>query len=103
MGCEMVAMKIEELPSFPKELKMKLLHCILAHHGEYEHGSPKKPKTLEAVALAYADALDSRVKGFEEFIEKQLGDSKGWTKRHFAFEVPIFFDGEMAYGGETNL
>ncbi len=104
MSCEMVSFKIAEIEGFPKELKTKLLHCILSHHGRYEYGSPKMPKTLEAVALAYADALDSRVKGFEEFIERQLGGQKGWTKRHFAFEVPIFFDGEIDYGEEgTNL
>jgi len=101
MGCEMVAFKIAEIEGFPKELKTKLIHCILAHHGQYEHGSPKKPKTLEAVALAYADALDSKVKGFEEFIERELGGERGWTKRHFAYEVPIFFDGKIDYGEET--
>ena len=101
MSCEMVAMKISEIPNFPEDLKTKLLHCILSHHGEYEHGSPKKPKTLEAVALAYADALDSRVKGFEEFIEKELGNKKGWTKRHFAFEVPIYSDGKTENGEEN--
>ena len=101
MSCEMVAFKIAEIEGFPKDLKTKLLHCILAHHGQYEHGSPKKPKTLEAVALAYADALDSKVKGFEEFIERELGGEKGWTKRHFAYEVPIFFDGKIDYGEET--
>jgi 3'-5' exoribonuclease len=100
MSCEMVAFKISQIEGFPKKLKVKLLHCILSHHGEYEHGSPKKPKTLEAVALAYADALDSRVKGFEEFIEKQLAGGEGWTRRHFAFEVPIFFDGKLSYGEE---
>ncbi len=97
ISCEMVTKKIDEIEGFPHDLKVKLLHCILSHHGEYEHGSPKKPKTLEAVALAYADALDSRVKGFEEHIERELGNNKGWTKRHFAFEVPIFFDGEFNY------
>ena len=97
MSCEMVACKISKIENFPHDLKVKLLHCILAHHGEYEHGSPKKPKTLEAVALAYADALDSRVKGFEEFIERELGGDKGWTRRHFAFQVPIYFDGEIKY------
>ncbi len=101
IGCEMVAFKIAEIEGFPKELKTKLIHCILAHHGQYEHGSPKKPKILEAVALAYADALDSKVKGFEEFIERELGGERGWTKRHFAYEVPIFFDGKIDYGEET--
>lgn len=98
MSCEMVAFKVSQIEGFPKDLKTKLLHCILSHHGQYEHGSPKKPKTLEAVALAYADALDSKVKGFEEFIERELGGEKGWTKRHFAYEVPIFFDGKIDYG-----
>ena len=100
MSCEMVAFKIAEIDGFPEDLKTKLIHCILAHHGQYEHGSPKKPKTLEAVALAYADALDSKVKGFEEFIEKELGGGTGWTKRHFAYEVPIYFDGKIDYGEE---
>ena len=101
MSCEMVAFKVSQIEGFPRELKTKLLHCILSHHGQYEHGSPKKPKTLEAVALAYADALDSKVKGFEEFIEKELGGKKGWTKRHFAYEVPIFFDGKIDYGEDV--
>ena len=100
MSCEMVAFKIAEIGGFPEDLKTKLIHCILAHHGQYEHGSPKKPKTLEAVALAYADALDSKVKGFEEFIERELGGETGWTKRHFAYEVPIYFDGKIDYGEE---
>ncbi len=100
MSAEMVSKAIDKIEGFPKNLKVKLLHCILAHHGQYEYGSPKRPKTLEAVALAYADALDSKVKGFEEHIERELGEGKGWTKRHFAFDVPIYFDGEMNYEEE---
>ncbi|WP_456484956.1 3'-5' exoribonuclease YhaM family protein [Desulfurobacterium sp.] len=96
-GSELISKKIDEIEGFPKTLKVKLLHCILSHHGEYEFGSPKKPKTLEAVALHYADALDSKVKGYEEHIERELGEGKGWTKRHFAYEVPIYFDGEISY------
>ncbi len=103
-GSEFIAKMIAEIEDFPKELKVKLIHCILSHHGEYEYGSPKKPKTLEAVALHYADALDSKVKGYEEHIERELGENKGWTKRHFAYEVPIYFDGEINYGEkETDL
>ena len=97
ISCELVSKEIDKIEGFPRDLKVKLLHCILAHHGEYEHGSPKKPKTLEAVTLAFADALDSRVKGFEEHIERELGEGKGWTRKHFAFEVPIYFDGEFNY------
>ncbi len=94
MGAEMISKAIDRIEGFPDSLRVKLLHCILSHHGEYEHGSPKKPKTLEAVVLANADALDSKVKGFEEQIQRELKDQKGWTKRHFAFGVPIYFDRE---------
>ena len=41
MGSEMLEAKIREIPNFPSILAMELQHCILAHHGEYEFGSPK--------------------------------------------------------------
>jgi len=101
IGADMISKAIDRIEGFPMSLRTKLLHCILSHHGQYEYGSPKRPKTLEAVALAYADALDSKVKGFEEHIERELGESnKGWTKKHFAFDVPIYFDGEISYEEE---
>lgn len=41
-------------------LKTHLKHIILSHHGEYEFGSPRRPKTAEALALHYADNLDAK-------------------------------------------
>ncbi len=55
MGSEMIGEKVREIPGFPPMLAMELKHCILAHHGEYEFGSPKKPAIIEAVALTFAD------------------------------------------------
>ena len=43
------------------DLVMHLKHIILSHHGEYEYGSPKRPKTREAMALHYADNLDAKM------------------------------------------
>ena len=48
---------------------MELRHCILAHHGEYEFGSPKKPAIIEAVALCYADNTDAKMETFKELLE----------------------------------
>ncbi len=31
---------IKEIPDFPLDLENQLVHCILAHHGELEYGSP---------------------------------------------------------------
>ncbi len=94
LGTEFVSKVIDTIPDFPESLKIKLLHCILAHQGEYEFGSPKRPKTLEAAALHLADSLDAKLKAFEEFIEKEMEEGEVWTKMHPAYMVPIYFDKE---------
>ena len=66
MGCEMVGEQIRSIEGFPKKLGNELKHCILAHHGELEFGSPKKPAIVEAIALHYADAIDAKVQTFTE-------------------------------------
>ena len=53
---------------FPTLLKQELIHCILAHHGEYEYGSPKKPSIIEAVALNMADNTDAKMETFTEIL-----------------------------------
>ena len=51
IGTEMISERIRQIPDFPPRLASELKHCILAHHGELEYGSPKKPALLEALAL----------------------------------------------------
>ncbi len=43
IGAEMVHDAVRQIPGFPAKLESELKHCILAHHGELEYGSPKKP------------------------------------------------------------
>ena len=57
-------------------LARELKHCILAHHGEYEFGSPKKPAIMEAVALCYADNTDAKLQTFTELLENTT--ETGW-------------------------
>lgn len=40
-----------------EELKLKIGHCILSHHGRHHWGSPVEPKTIEASIVHYADML----------------------------------------------
>ena len=54
MGVEMIDDAIRTIPEFPPKLASELKHCILAHHGELEYGSPKKPALAEAFALNFA-------------------------------------------------
>ena len=51
MGSEILGKIMDSIPDFPTKLKNELKHCILAHHGELEYGSPKKPALIEAMAL----------------------------------------------------
>ena len=70
IGAEFIGNKIKEIPGFPKVLATELRHCILAHHGELEYGSPKKPAMAEAMALAFADNSDARLETMTEIYEK---------------------------------
>lgn len=66
IGTEWVGEKIRMIPEFPKKLASELKHCILAHHGELEYGSPKKPALMEAVALSFADNVDAKMETLKE-------------------------------------
>ncbi len=77
IGAQMVASRIERTPSFPQKLAAELIHCILAHHGELEYGSPKKPALLEALALNFADNTDAKLETMLEALGG-AGDNKGW-------------------------
>lgn len=77
IGTEMVSERIREIPGFPEKLAAELKHCILAHHGELEYGSPKKPALFEAVALSLADNADAKLETMNEIIAG-AGDNNGW-------------------------
>lgn len=74
-----VERKILELERFPPELRRQLLHILLAHHGEYEFGSPKRPKTPEALLVHMVDNLDSKMAGMLEAIAAEGSDDTAWT------------------------
>ena len=66
IGAEMVGERIRTIPGFPKGTANELKHCILAHHGELEYGSPKKPALAEALALSFADNIDAKMETIRE-------------------------------------
>lgn len=68
MGSEMVGDIIKAIPDFPVKLANELKHCILAHHGELEYGSPKKPAIVEALALNFADNTDAKIQTMTELL-----------------------------------
>ncbi len=88
MGTELIRASIRRIPDFPKRLCAELCHCILAHHGELEFGSPKKPALMEAVALNMADNTDAKMESFREII-KGAGDNNGWLGYNRIFDSNV--------------
>jgi 3'-5' exoribonuclease len=48
---------------------LRLQHIIVSHHGCLEHGSPKVPMTLEALAFHYIDEMDAKLSSARGMIE----------------------------------
>jgi 3'-5' exoribonuclease len=83
LGDRMVRNRADAIEGFPEELKMRLSHMILSHHGSGEFGSPKAPMTAESIALHHAEDLGAKVNMFLGQIETARAQSKNWTERHF--------------------
>ncbi len=90
IGVEMIQEKLVTLPGFPPELAMLLKHMLLSHHGQYEYGSPKRPKTLEATILNYLDDLDSKINGIRTHIRKEPDNPSRWTAYHRLYDRYFF-------------
>ncbi len=88
MGSNMVGKKAAKVEGFSKSDLLQLQHCILAHHGKLEFGSPKTPALVEALALSYADDTDAKMETFKEILENNSGNP-GW----FGFQK--FLDGNV--------
>ena len=91
MGVEMIDKKIEAIPDFPVQLALELRHIILSHHGEFEFGSPKRPKTLEALVIHFMDDLDAKVNAFESFVAADAANADSdWTTYNRFFERYLY-------------
>lgn len=87
IGTEMAGEKIRHIQGFPAILEGEIKHCILAHHGEYEFGSPKKPAIMEAVALNFADNTDAKMQTFTELLDNTT--ETGWLGFNRLFDSNV--------------
>ncbi|MDO4650799.1 MAG: HD domain-containing protein [Eubacteriales bacterium] len=94
IGAQMIHDLAKEIPDFPAVLENELVHCILAHHGELEYGSPKKPALAEAVALNLADNTDARLETLTEIFAADKG-KKDWLGYNRLFESNLRRTGEV--------
>ena len=85
IGSQMLHDRAREIPGFPEKLERELIHCVLAHHGELEYGSPKKPALAEAVALNMADNTDAKLETLTELFRAALPQEE-WLGYNRLFE-----------------
>ncbi|MDR1067484.1 MAG: HD domain-containing protein [Clostridiales bacterium] len=88
IGADIIEKTANRIEGFPNDVKTLLRHCVLAHHGEYEYGSPKLPKTIEAFILYCCDNADAKIKMFEETIENDRSQGV-WSQYHRMLERNI--------------
>lgn len=89
IGAEMVGERIRTIEGFPVRLGNELKHCILAHHGELEFGSPKKPALVEALALSFADNLDAKMETIREIFAGTPENNSEWLGYNRLLETNI--------------
>jgi 3'-5' exoribonuclease len=90
IGYEIVEAAIAQLPGFPEDLKMKLLHMVLSHHGELEWGSPTPPLFPEALILHFLDNLDAKFEMMIDQFKKNKGRDREWSDFHPLLEREIY-------------
>ena len=88
IGVEMISDAIRTIPDFPEVLASELKHCVIAHHGELEYGSPKKPALAEAMALNFADCTDAKMQTLTEIFKDKQG-SREWLGYNRLFETNL--------------
>jgi 3'-5' exoribonuclease len=95
LGYYLVRREIEEIPGFAPETAQAVLHIILSHHGQLEHGSPVVPCTREATLVHMIDNLGGRLGSFDR-IEKSLGDGERWSGFDRAISGSAYFGARAA-------
>ena len=87
-GVMMVRDAVLRIQGFPETLAIELEHCIVAHHGQLEFGSPKRPALMEAMALHLADLTDARMETITELFESS-SDTLHWLGYNRSIESNI--------------
>jgi 3'-5' exoribonuclease len=90
LGYYRIRREIEDIDGFPPRLAEALLHIILSHHGQLEHGSPVVPCTREATLVHFLDNLGGRLGSFDR-LQKELPVGAAWSGFDRALGTSAFF------------
>jgi len=95
IGVEMIEEKLRKMKEFPEETKILLKHIILSHHRLLEYGSPKRPKTLEALVLSYSDIIDAEMHTYITELKKSRENNLLFTNYMKIFERQMYVGGKI--------
>jgi len=88
IGYGLVLEKIKKISGFPEDLRERLLHIILSHHGHKEFGSPRRPKILEAFVVYHVDHMDADIGGYNIILEES-NEEDDWSAYAKNFERSV--------------
>lgn len=89
LGFLFLSKVLEELGT-SEDVKDKLLHIIISHHGHNEYGSPKQPMFAEAVAVYYADEMSSKITEMTDFIRSARDATEDEFMYHRRHNTNVF-------------
>lgn len=90
LGIEMLNRYISQIDGFPEMKRQLIGHLIASHHGILEYGSPKKPKTIEALILHFIDDMDAKINTFQSIFDRENVNEMGWSSYDRLLERQIF-------------
>ena len=94
-GYYRVRREIETIEGFDPDLAQAILHIILSHHGQLEHGSPVVPATREATLVHAIDNLGGKLGSFDR-LERELADGESWSRFDRGIDASAFFGSRAA-------
>jgi 3'-5' exoribonuclease len=97
IGAEMAKRKMAQVEGLSEKTRLHVTHCILAHHGELEYGSPVVPKTLEATILYHIDNLDAQAAAISRIVRETQDKHQEWSEY-----IPLIERVIWAKGGKKN-
>ena len=101
MEADWINRAVAEIPDFPEELRLLILHIVLSHHGKLEYGSPVLPKTPEALLVHYLDDLDGKLEAMFRAIREDTGTGN-WTPFSRSLERMFYKPRWPSIPGETS-
>lgn len=79
---------ISQIADFPAELAGHILHILAAQNGRLEYGSPRRPQSLEAMALAQIKETTVKMAQYAAIDANAKGQT--WTSRNDVLGLALY-------------